>query len=101
MRFNEYGPFDAYIQDLHPAAIEALERGITQYGPTWLKHVDEEQSPLWNARHTIEVHAQCRIAQALERLDYGDVEGFIEHLGSAVGYLANAICKAKYLPRES
>ena len=97
MRFDKYGPLDAYIEYLHPAAMAALTRGVMKYGPVWLEHTQTEQSPMWNVRHTIDIHAQCRIAQALERLDYGDVEGFIEYLGSAVGYLANAICKAKYI----
>jgi hypothetical protein len=100
IRFNEYGPLDTFNAALLPAVRAALYRGIEQYGNTWNEHLDPERDPLWNARHTIEVHADCRIAEALERLDYGDVEGFRDKLGSAVGYLANALCKAIYLTRE-
>jgi hypothetical protein len=97
MRFDEHGPLDAFNEILSQAAVEALERGVEEYGNTWMNHLRADKSPLWNADHTIDRHAQTRIKQALERLDYGDTEGFIAYLGSAVGYLANAVCKAVYL----
>lgn len=97
MRFDEHGPLHAYILDLSRAAIDALARGRAKYGTAWKDHLRPDRTPLENVQHTIEVHAQTRIKQALERLDYGDVDGFIANLGSAVGYLANAVCKARYL----
>jgi len=95
IRFDQHGPSDAFEQDLLPAARAALARGRDQYGEQWLRHL-HYQRPLDDALHTIRVHADCRIAQALEHLDYDDIDGFIARLGSAVGYLANAICKARF-----
>jgi len=90
----EWGPYNAYVDELHPAALAALERGVEQYGAAWKEHMTWD-GMLADAEHTIRVHAQCRISEALERLDYGDVQGFIDKLGSAVGYLANAIHKVQ------
>ena len=95
IRFDEHGPLDAYEQELHPATLEALERGVG-YGALWQNHYRKDWTLLENVQHTVEVHAQCRIAEALERLDNGDLEGFVAKLGSAVGYLANSICKVRY-----
>ena len=100
MRFDENGPLDAFEEILSPAAVRALERGVEKYGDTWREHLRADMSPLWNVEHTIDKHAQTRIKQALERLDYGDVEGFVYYMGSAVGYLANAVCKAIYLDED-
>lgn len=94
---NNFGPLDAYEKLLHPAAMEALERGSKKYKSTWLEHMHSEMDILENVRLVIEIHAECRIKEALERLDYGDFDGFLEKMGSAVGYLANAVLKAKYL----
>ena len=90
----QYGPLTAWREDLNPSVEEALLRGATEYGAMWLEHMAGD-SCLADVRHTIEVHAMCRIHEAVERLDYGDTDGFIAKLGSAVGYLANAICKAR------
>lgn len=100
MRFDERGPLDAYEEILHPAVLAALERGIRKYGDTWHEHLRADMPPLWNAKHTISMHAHTRIKQALERLDYGDVEGFVYYMASAVGYLANAVCKVVYLDED-
>ena len=94
---DKFGPLDAYEKLLHPATMEALERGSKYYQTTWLEHMHENMNTLQNVRHVIDIHAETRINQALERLDYKDFEGFLKYMGSAVGYLANAVLKAKYL----
>lgn len=100
IRFDEHGPLDTFEKVLAPATLSALERGIEKYGNTWPKHMRAEKGMLWNAEHSIDKHAQTRIKQALEALDYGNVDEFVALMGSAVGYLANAICKVLYLDRE-
>jgi hypothetical protein len=100
IRFDENGPMDAYTELLEFATIAALVRG-RERGATWKEFTDPDGDPLDNARHVIDIHAQCRIAESLEKLEYGDVDGFIAKLGSAVGYLAVAVLKAVYLTEES
>jgi hypothetical protein len=100
IRFDKHGPLDAYDNVLHPATMAALKRGLEKYGALWQNHYRADWTALENAQHTIEIHVQGRILDALECLDYGDVTGFEEKLGSVVGYLANAICKVRYHQRE-
>ena len=92
-----YAVQDAFDRLLLPATQEALKRGAEYYKMTWKEHIHPEMSTLQNVQHVIETHAETRIKQALERLDYGDLEGFVKLIGSAVGYLANACLKAERL----
>ena len=97
---DQFAVQDAFDRLLLPATQEALKRGAKYYKTTWKEHIHPEMNTLQNVQHVIETHAECRIKQALERLDYGDLEGFVELMGSAVGYLANACLKAEYLLKE-
>lgn len=100
IRFDEHGPLDAFEKVLIPAALSELEKGIEKYGNTWANHPRADKDMLWNAKHTISTHADTRIKQALEALDYGNIDEFVVLMGSAVGYLANAICKVLFIERE-
>ena len=91
---EEWGPYNAYVEVLHPAILAALERGVEQYGPAWKAHLKEDA--LEDALHTLNVHAETRLREAVERLDYGDVDGCVAKLASACGYVANLIHKLRH-----
>mgnify|MGYP006306670907 CR=1 FL=1 len=97
---GELSPHGAYRVILGPAIEDVLQEGDAKYGNIWREHVDEDRTVLENVQHTIEVHAQTRLSMALERLDYGDLEGFVRHAASACGYIANAVLKAIVLTDE-
>lgn len=91
---------DAFKRLLLPATLRALERGSKHYKDTWKTHINLNASTMENVYHVYQHHAQTRIMQAFERLDYEDVDGFVDLMGSAVGYLANCCLKAELLSRK-
>ena len=94
---DKYAVNEAFENELLPATKEALERGAKLHKTAWLDHIDGNMSTFENVKHVFDVHVQERIFMALVRLDYGDYDGFVERLGTAVGYMANAVNKAGYL----
>jgi len=94
---EKYAVNEAFENELLPATREALERGAKLHKTAWLDHIDGSMSMFENVKHVIDVHVQERLLMALARLDYGDYDGFVERLGTAVGYIANAVNKARYL----
>jgi len=96
IRYDEYGVLDALEMVLIPEARAAIYRGIEEYGLTWREHYRSDWTTLENVKHTWETHARTRLQMALEALDYGDLDGFEQNLGSMVGYIANMVLKAHY-----
>ena len=97
---DEFAVNEAFENVLLPATREALERGAKYYKTTWLEHIDPNVSDFENVKHVLDVHVQYKIAKALVALDYGKIDEFVADLGSAVGYMANAVNKAKYLMEQ-
>lgn len=94
---DQFAVNEAFENELLPATREALERGAKYYKTAWLEHIDPNLGTLDNVKHVIDVHVQYKLLKALVNLDYGKYDEFVADLGSAVGYIANAVNKAKYL----
>ena len=94
---DKYAVREAFEDLLLPQIEIALQRGEEIHKEEWIEHIDPTLSAFENVKHVIDVHFQERLLMALARLDYGDIDGFIERLGTCVGYIANAVNKAKYL----
>ena len=97
---SKYAIREAFEELLLPQIEIALDRGEAIHKEEWIEHIDGSLSPFENVKHVIDVHVQERLLMALSRLDYGDFDGFVERLGTCVGYIANAVNKAKYLGYE-
>ena len=91
---EEWGPYTAYVEVLHPAILEALERGVREYGTAWKEHL--KANAFEDAEHTINTHAKTRLAEAIQCLDYGDAAGCLAKLASACGYVANLVHKLRH-----
>lgn len=87
-----------FEEALSPQVREALERGFEKYGNVWKAHIHTGDL-LEDVKHVVDLHIQTRMLEALIALDYGDVELFEEKMASAVGYICNAIAKARYISR--
>lgn len=94
---ERYAVTAAFEDLLMPEIEKALKRGEEVHKTEWLEHIDGNMSDFENVKHVIDIHVQERLLMALSRLDYGDFDGFVERLGTAVGYIANAVNKADYL----
>jgi hypothetical protein len=84
-------PREACERYLIPGVREALRRGGEKYGDTWVLNITGDY--FCDAEHTIERHVKCELARALQALDYGDREAYLQRLYSAAGYLCVAIAK--------
>ena len=77
-------PMDAYFRVIAPEAQRALERGAAR-GDMWVEHALKRPDPAENMKHTIEVHVNTRLHEAVQLLDYGDVDAAYAAIGSALG----------------
>jgi hypothetical protein len=81
---------------LTPEVKKALDRGYEKYGNVWKDHIHTGDL-LEDVKHLVDLHIKARIAEALIALDYKDLKTFEEKMASAVGYICNAITKARYI----
>jgi hypothetical protein len=83
---------------LSPQVRQTLERGFENYGNVWKEHIHTGDL-LEDVKHVVDLHVQARLLEALIALDRQDINGFEEKMASAVGYICNAIAKARYISR--
>lgn len=89
-------PQDAFEKELLPRIRAALERGAAR-GDMWERDAQARGNIVANAEHVIGIHVSGRLGEALQLLDYGDIDQAYDKLASAVGYMAVLIGQTKAL----